>query len=171
MAIPKKLRLFTLFVDGENYIGKVPSVTLPKLTRKTEDYQGGGMLGAAGVDLGLEAGALDASMIVGGVVEELILKWGGDIDELRLRFVGEICSGGTSSLLEVEMRGRITEIDQGEAKQGDDTNHTYAIKNTYYKESVDDKPLLEIDLLNFIYKRNGKSLYPDRIASALGLGQ
>ncbi|PLE23857.1 phage tail protein, partial [Klebsiella pneumoniae] len=27
MAIPKKLRLFTLFVDGENYIGKVPSVT------------------------------------------------------------------------------------------------------------------------------------------------
>ncbi|HBX3488752.1 TPA: phage major tail tube protein [Klebsiella pneumoniae] len=171
MAIPKKLRLFTLFVDGENYIGKVPSVTLPKLTRKTEDYQGGGMLGAAGVDLGLEAGALDASMIVGGVVEELILKWGGDIDELRLRFVGEIYSGGASSLLEVEMRGRITEIDQGEAKQGDDTNHTYAIKNTYYKESVDDKPLLEIDLLNFIYKRNGKSLYPDRIASALGLGQ
>lgn len=171
MAIPKKLRLFTLFVDGENFIGKVPSVTLPKLTRKTEDYQGGGMLGAAGVDLGLEAGALDASMIVGGVVEALILKWGGDIDELRMRFVGEIYSGGTSSLLEVEMRGRITEIDKGEAKQGDDTNHTYAIKNTYYKESVDDKPLLEVDLLNFIYKRDGKSLYPDRIASALGLGQ
>jgi P2 family phage contractile tail tube protein len=33
-------------VDGENYIGKVPSVTLPKVTRKTEDYQGGGMLGS-----------------------------------------------------------------------------------------------------------------------------
>jgi phage tail tube protein FII len=48
-------------------------------------------------------------MVVGGVVEELILKYGGDIDELRLRFVGEIYSGGTSSLLEVEMRGRITE--------------------------------------------------------------
>jgi hypothetical protein len=61
-------------------------------------------------------------------------------------------------------------IDPGDAKQGDDTNHTYAIKNTYYKESVDDKPLLEIDLLNFIYKRNGQNLYPDRIMSALGLG-
>jgi P2 family phage contractile tail tube protein len=131
VAIPKKLRLFTLFVDGENFIGKVPSV-LPKLTRKTEDYQGGGMVGSVAVDLGLDSGALDASMIVGGVVEELILKY-GDIDELRLRFVGEIYSGGTSSLLEVEMRGRITEIDPGDAKQGDDTNHTYAIKNTYYK--------------------------------------
>lgn len=171
MAIPKKLRLFTMFVDGDNYIGKIPSVTLPKITRKTEDYQGGGMIGSAAVDLGLDSGALDASMVVGGMVEELILKWGGDIDELRTRFVGEFYSGGTSSLLEVEMRGRITEVDQGEAKQGDDTNHTYALKNTYYKLSVDDKPLLEIDLLNFIYKRNGKSLYADRIASALGLGQ
>ncbi|KOR00970.1 phage major tail tube protein [Pluralibacter gergoviae] len=170
MAIPKKLRLFTMYVDGTNHIGKIPSITLPKITRKTEDFQGGGMLGAAAVDLGLDSGALDASMIVGGVVEELILKYGGDIDGLRMRFVGEIYSGGTSSLLEVEMRGRMTEIDQGEAKQGDDTNHTYAIKNTYYKLSVDDKPLLEIDLLNFIYKRNGQNLYPDRIVSALGLG-
>ena len=49
MAIPKKLRLFTLFVDGTNHIGKIPSVTLPKVTRKTEDYQGGGRLGAVGV--------------------------------------------------------------------------------------------------------------------------
>ncbi|WP_414842921.1 phage major tail tube protein [Klebsiella pneumoniae] len=171
MAIPKKLRLFTVFVDGVNHIGKVPSVTLPKVTRKTEDYQGGGMLGSVAVDLGLDSGALDASMIVGGVVEELILKYGGDIDEMRLRFVGEFYSGGTSSLLEAEMRGRITEIDPGDAKQGDDTNpHLRLIKNTYYKLSVDDKPLLEIDLLNFIYKRNGENLYPDRIMSALGLG-
>lgn len=169
MAIPKKIRLFTLFVNGVNYIGKIPSVTLPKLTRKTEDFQGAGMLGAVAVDLGVDSGALDASMVVGGVVEELIQKYGGDIDELRLRFAGEIYSGGTSSLMEVEMRGRITEIDPGDAKQGDDTNHTYAIKNTYYKLSVDDKPLLEIDLLNFIYKRNGENLYPDRISSALGL--
>ena len=159
-----------MFVDGDNYIGKIPSVTLPKITRKTEDYQGGGMLGSAAVDLGLDSGALDASMVVGGMVEELILKWGGDIDELRTRFVGEIYSGGTSSLLEVEMRGRITEVDQGEAKQGDDTSHTYALKNTYYKLSVDDKPLLEIDLLNFIYKKNGQNMFPDRITSALGMG-
>ena len=170
MAIPKKLRLFTVFVDGVNHIGKVPSVTLPKVTRKTEDYQGGGMLGSVAVDLGLDSGALDASMIVGGVVEELILKYGGDIDEMRLRFVGEFYSGGTSSLLEVEMRGRITEIDPGDAKQGDDTNHTYAIKNTYYKLSVNDRPLWEIDLLNHIYRKDGKDIVPDRIRSALGLG-
>ncbi|MEQ9878820.1 phage major tail tube protein [Pectobacterium aroidearum] len=170
MAVPKKLRLFTCYVDGDNHIGKIPSVTLPKVTRKTEDFQGGGMIGAVAVDLGLDGGALDASMQVGGFEEQLILKYGGDIDELKLRFVGEYYTGGTSSIVEVEMRGRITEIDGGESKQGDDTNHTYAIKNTYYKLSIDDQPLLEFDLLNFIYKRNGENLYPDRVLSALGLG-
>ncbi|STH74474.1 Major tail tube protein FII [Escherichia coli] len=46
MAVPKNLRFFTLFVDGENEVGKVTSVTLPKLTRKTDSYRGGGMMGA-----------------------------------------------------------------------------------------------------------------------------
>ncbi|WP_427925600.1 phage major tail tube protein, partial [Stenotrophomonas maltophilia] len=50
MAIPHKLRLFSCFVNGDNYLGKVTSFTRPKLSRKVEDYQGGGMLGAVGVD-------------------------------------------------------------------------------------------------------------------------
>ncbi|EHX40238.1 major tail tube protein [Escherichia coli DEC12E] len=37
----KTSSLFTLFVDGENEVGKVTSVTLPKLTRKTDSYRGG----------------------------------------------------------------------------------------------------------------------------------
>ena len=53
MAVPHKLRLFSCFVNSDNYLGKVTSFTRPKLSRKIEDYQGGGMLGAVGVDLGL----------------------------------------------------------------------------------------------------------------------
>ena len=57
MAVPKHLRFFTLFVDGENEVGKVTSVTLPKLTRKTDSYRGGGMMGAVSIDLGLDDSA------------------------------------------------------------------------------------------------------------------
>ncbi|EES1144875.1 phage tail protein, partial [Escherichia coli] len=32
------------------------------------------------------------------------------------------------------------------------------------------RPLWEIDLLNFIYRKDGKDIVPDRIRSALGLG-
>ncbi|MBG6245418.1 phage tail protein [Candidatus Symbiopectobacterium sp. 'North America'] len=170
MAIPHKLRLFTTFVNGNNQIGKVTSVTLPKLTRKTKDFHGGGMIGSTAVDLGLDGGALDASMVVGGMVKTLLQEYGGGIDETRLRFAGEYYTDGESLLAEVEMRGRVIEIDSGEAKQGDDTSVTYALKNTYYKLSIDDQPIIEIDLLNFIYKKDGKNIYPDRITSALGLG-
>ncbi|EHX2865733.1 phage major tail tube protein, partial [Escherichia coli] len=53
---------------------------------------------------------------------------------------------------------------------GEATSHTYAVKNTYYKLSVNDRPLWEIDLLNHIYRKDGKDIVPDRIRSALGLG-
>ncbi|HCL5623068.1 TPA: phage major tail tube protein [Kluyvera ascorbata] len=170
MAIPAKLRLFTCFVNSVNNIGKVTSVTLPKLTRKTEDYQGGGMIGSVAVDLGLDSGALDATMVVGGLVQDLLLEYGGDLDGTLIRFTGEYYTSGESQIVDVEMRGKFTEIDGGESKQGEDTSVTYAIKNTYYKLSIDDKPIWEIDLLNFVYKRNGENIYPSRVMSALGMG-
>lgn len=114
MAVPKHLRFFTLFVDGENEVGKVTSVTLPKLTRKTDSYRGGGMMGAVSIDLGLEDSALDASFVMGGAVRELFLKYGGTIDGTLLRFAGEYYTDAESDLYEVEMRGRVTEIDMGE---------------------------------------------------------
>lgn len=170
MAIPPKLRLFTCFVNSVNNIGKVTSVTLPKLTRKTDDYQGGGMIGSVAVDLGLDSGALDATMVIGGLVQDLLLEYGGDLDGTLIRFTGEYYTSGESQIVDVEMRGKFTEIDGGESKQGEDTSVTYAIKNTYYKLSIDDKPIWEIDLLNFVYKRNGENIYPSRVMSALGMG-
>lgn len=133
MAVPKHLRFFTLFVDGENEVGKVTSVTPPKLTRKTDSYRGGGMMGAVSIDLGLDDSALDASFVMGGAVRALFLKYGGTIDGTLLRFAGEYYTDAESDLYEIEMRGRVTEIDMGEAKQGEATSHTYAVKNTYYK--------------------------------------
>ncbi|HAZ3610484.1 TPA: phage major tail tube protein, partial [Escherichia coli] len=155
------------FVDGENEVGKVTSVTPPKLTRKTDSYRGGGMMGAVSIDLGLDDSALDASFVMGGAVRALFLKYGGTIDGTLLRFAGEYYTDAESDLYEIEMRGRVTEIDMGEAKQGEATSHTYAVKNTYYKLSVNDRPLWEIDLLNHIYRKDGKDIVPDRIRSAL----
>ena len=52
MALPKKLKYFNMFFDGDNYFGMVPEITPAKLTKKTEDYQAGGMPGSVAVDLG-----------------------------------------------------------------------------------------------------------------------
>ena len=90
MAAPKHLRLFTLFVDGENEVGKVTSVTPPKLTRKTDSYRGGWYDGGGGV-LILPVWTTPRLMRVlyVGAVRALFLKHGGSIDGTLLRFAGE----------------------------------------------------------------------------------
>jgi len=40
--IPRKLKAFSLFVEGRGYAGKVAELTLPKLTRKMEEWRAGG---------------------------------------------------------------------------------------------------------------------------------
>ncbi len=55
MALPRKLKNMNLFNDGINYAGQVVEITLPKLSRKMEEYRGGGMNGPVQIDLGQEA--------------------------------------------------------------------------------------------------------------------
>ncbi|STE53222.1 Phage tail tube protein FII [Edwardsiella tarda] len=53
-------------------------------------------------------------MVLGGVVREALLEYGGDMSHTALRFVGWLYDDeGGSQACEVEMRGRITEIDMG----------------------------------------------------------
>ncbi|MBK5782619.1 phage major tail tube protein, partial [Klebsiella pneumoniae] len=73
MALPRKLKHLNIFNAGNNWMGIAESVTLPKFTRKLENYRGGGMPGSVGIDLGLDDGALDKEMTIGGT-EALLFK-------------------------------------------------------------------------------------------------
>ena len=69
---------------------------------------------------------------------------------------------------EVVLRGRISEIDPGSAKQGDNTQVKFSFKPTYYKLVWDGADLIEIDTVNMVEKVSGV----DRLAeqrAALGL--
>ncbi|EEC8395283.1 phage major tail tube protein [Escherichia coli] len=168
MAVPNKLRVFTVYIDGENKLGRVTSFTPPKLTRKTESFRGAGMPGSVSVDFGLDDGALDLSFAVGGADAHLFSRYAGSLDEVCLRFSGEYYSDADIRYVDIEVRGRITEIDMGEAKQGEDTEHSYSMKNTWYRLSVDDREKIEFDVLNFIWRIDGKDVLPDRTRSMLG---
>ncbi|WP_019604530.1 phage major tail tube protein [Teredinibacter turnerae] len=54
MALPHKLKDFNLFGNGDSWQGKIAELALPKLTRKYEEYRGGGIDGAVEIDLGQE---------------------------------------------------------------------------------------------------------------------
>lgn len=169
MALPQKLKAFNLFVDALSYHRIVNEITIPKLTTKTEDYQGGGMDAPVKVDMGMEA--LSMEFKVGGFQEEIFEQYGlTTVDGLLLRFAGALENEATGEVknMEIIARGRYTEIDSGNQKTGDDTEVTVKVDLTYYKLTINGRVIVEIDVLEFKKIVNGKDLLSAK-RTALGI--
>lgn len=162
MALPRKLKLMNLFNDGVSYLGVVQSVTLPKLTRKLENYRGGGMNGSAPVDLGLDDDALSAEISLGGFPDDAIwsLYAATGTAAVPLRFAGSYQCDDTGETVPVEvvLRGRQKEIDLGGAKQGEDTESKISLMCTYFRLTMNGSELVEIDTVNLIEKVSGTDM-------------
>jgi P2 family phage contractile tail tube protein len=171
MALPRKLKNLNMFNDGNNYLGVVKSVTLPPLGRKMEAYRGGGMNGPVKVDLGMSDDGIQFEWKTGGL-DLISLKQFGAVNAsaVALRFSGPFQQDDTDevSTVEVVVRGRHETIEMGEAKAGEDTEHTIKTTCSYYKLTVDGTEIIEIDLLNFIEKVNGVDMLAKQ-RSALGI--
>jgi len=156
MGLPRKLKDFILFNDGASYMGNVPELTLPKLSRKMEEYRAGGMTGPVNVDFGNEAITLEWT--AGGLLEDALKQYGASTHSaVQLRFSGgyQNDDDGIASAVEVVVRGRHKEIDMGSAKMATDTTHKYTTTCSYYKLSVDGEVLIEIDFMGGIDKVGG----------------
>jgi|SRR5690554_2898295 len=171
MAMPKKLKSMLLFNEGNSYVGQCASVTLPKLGRKFESWRGAGMDGPVKVDLGHSDDGIQLEWTLGGWDLTALKQFGATkVDGAMLRFSGSVQRDDTGevSAVEVVVRGRHEEIDFGESKSGEDTEHKYVTTCSYYKLTIDGEVVIEIDLLSFIFNVGGD----DRLAAhrqALGL--
>ena len=169
MALPNILKQFNLFDDGNSLLGEIEEVGLPKLGRKTEAYQGGGMLGPVDIDLGNEK--LELEITCGGWLRNAVLSYGqAKAASSAWRFAGAYQRDDTGDVMAVEIhaRGRFSEIDRGKAKVGDKSQTKLKASLTYYKEVIDGVTLLEIDLLNFVFIVNGVDML-DKQRKAIGL--
>ena len=168
MGLPRKLKNFALFVDGENYMGEVPEVTLPTLTRQMDDYRGGGMNMPVKLDFGMEA--MESEIKAAGWFGGLLATWGTPrADGAMLRFAGALQADDTGAIqaCEAVIRGRFTEFDPGSAKAGDATEHTYKMAASYYKLTIAGAVVFEIDAVNMIELVDGVDRM-DQVRAALG---
>ncbi|WP_095143478.1 phage major tail tube protein [Pseudomonas sp. Irchel s3b6] len=166
--IPEVLYNTNLFVDGISLQGDVPSLTLPKLTLKTDEYRAGGMDAAVEIDMGTEK--LEASFTTNGVRRE-VLKFFGQADltafnaSFRGAFKGQ--KGAVKSVV-ATLRGSLKEVDPGEWKPGEKAEFKYAVAVTYYKLEIDGSVMFEIDPLNSIRVVDGTD-HLAAVRSALGM--
>jgi len=163
MALPKQLKFFNIFVNGNNYAGTADSITLPKLSRKLESHRGAGMPGAVKIDLGFDDDALDFEFSMVGVSPEITELLGGSINSCQLRFAGAFQQEDTEDYLKIEisLSGRLKEVDLGELKQGEKNTSKYSVACTYYRLEVNNNVVTEIDLLNMVHKNSSKNLYDE----------
>lgn len=168
MALPRKLKNFNFSVDGTSYLGETTEVTQPKLALKLEAYRSGGMQGEVDVNQGIEKLELEFKM--GGHEPNLIALFGGAISGNLFRLQGAYQRDDTDEVdaVEIVCRGRLSEIDEGSSKAGDDTEHSYKASLTYYKKVVNGKDIVEIDMLNQIFMVDGKDRLAE-IRAAMGL--
>ena len=171
MALPKKLKHQNLFNDGESFVGQCGTVTLPKLARKMEAWRGAGMDGPVKVDMGHSDDGLQIEWTIGGWGLSVLRQFGAvKADGVMLRWAGSIQRDDTGevSAVEVVVRGRHEEIDFGDSEAGEDTEHSITTTCSYYKLTIDGNEEIEIDLLNFVFKVNGKDMLAEH-RKAIGL--
>jgi uncharacterized protein len=169
MALPKKLKAFNLFQNGENYRGEVTEVTPPKLTRKMEDYRAGGMNGPIGIDFGNEKIVLEWTC--GGIMRSALEQYGiMKHDGVQLRFAGAYQAEDSArpDAVEIVVRGRHTEIDFGNGKAADDTAFKVSTQCSYYKLTINGTTIIEIDFINMVEKVDGEDLLAS-VRNAIGL--
>ena len=149
MGLPRKLKNFNLFNDGESYLGEVTTITLPKLSRKMEEYLAAGMNGPIEVDFGNEK--LEMEWTAGGLMSGALIQYGAASHNATvLRFAGAFQNDDTGevTVVEIVVRGRHRDIDMGNAKVGEDTEHKFTTTCSYYKLVVNNETLIELDFAN-----------------------
>lgn len=165
MALPNKLKNLMLFNAGLAYIGDVVSVTLPKLTRKLDEYRGGGMDSPVKIDMGGEA--MDLEWTCGGPMRDVLRQYGAiGVADVQLRFAGAYQKDDTGDVASVEIvvRGRHEEIDMGEQKPGDGGDFKVKTAVAYYKLTWNGVTEVEIDVLGMTFTVGGV----DRLAEIRG---
>ncbi|MFJ7144280.1 phage major tail tube protein [Pseudomonas protegens] len=166
--IPETLANMNLFADGVSFQGDVPSLTLPKLTLKTEEHRVGGMDLPVELDMGMEK--QEAGFTTTGVRRESLKLFGlADGTAFNGVFRGAFkgLKGKVTPVI-VTLRGMLKEVDMGDWKAGDKAEIKHNVALTYYKLEVDGRLIYEIDALGMKRVINGV----DQLAaqrSALGL--
>lgn len=167
--LPRTLKNFNVFVDNYSWAGVAESVTIPKITKKTDDFRGAGMIGDIALSMGYEK--LEGEVTYAGFDVKQYRQLGVcGTSDLPVRFVGlyERQDNCTTQNIEIYMRGQALELDPGDSKNGERTEITITYNFTYYRMEVDGVVQVELDFINGI-ERYGDSDIAEQIRELLGL--
>ncbi len=167
MIIPKVLKNFNLFVDGNGFAGLVEEVTLPKLTLKMDDLYNGGM--DAPIDLEMGMDKLECSFSLSEYNENVIRQFGlRDGAQVSLSLRGGLDAEAGVIPVVVNLVGAWKDLDTGSWKAGEKAPLNVSVTLRYYKLTMDAQELIEVDVTNMVRVIDGADQLAD-MRAAIGL--
>lgn len=151
------LRFFTVWLDGQGFMGEGEECKLPKLEMKMEEFRGGSMDMPVEIDLGLKHLECEFKL---HTFEPLVYKsfaLTGSQKVRRLTFRGSLEGYHGDGIVSVEaaMDARIKDIDNGSWKPGSKSELTIKCAVDMYQLTHGDNELVYISALDFIRRING----------------
>ena len=168
MQLPRQLKGFTAFINGEDKYGILIDISRPKISRKTEDYTPGGVMTEMTTVHGFDK--LEMEITAKGYEADMLKSMSSTIGGTLIRYQGALQQEDVEGYQELkgEARGRIIEADPGNDKQNEGGEHKFKISLVYWKETLDGEAILEFDVLG------NKAIFGDKdertgLRKALGL--
>jgi uncharacterized protein len=154
----QKLTNMNVYVDGANFLARASEITLPNIKDVMADHKGLGMFGKAQVPSGID-------------MMEMTIKWVAPNRDVMVAFSdprqapilqcrGSLETHNSAGLLSevpvvAEFVGRRMEHNLGSAKKNEPVEPETKLAVTYYKLTIDGEEIMEIDVLENIYKVDG----------------
>jgi P2 family phage contractile tail tube protein len=157
--IPYRLRNFNVWItkspantDAADFLGKALSVTLPKLTEKTEEYHPSGFMAPVDVSVGYEK--LTMEMTLAEYSELLFKSFGFSLKStVDLTLKGGLADGKNNvKPCIIEVKGVITSLDMGDWSADRKSELKVMMTLEYYKLKIGTENLIEIDVIGGINK-------------------
>ena len=146
--LPRILKAFNVYLDGENFIGRAEAVKLPDLNIKAEEFRAAGM--DAGVDLDMGMDKLDVQITFAEMSPSVIRQLGLLTADRQIVVRGALQRQGEAAVgVAVRMQGGIKTISRDEFKQGEKGSMQVTINCNSYIEEQGGEQLVNIDILNY----------------------
>jgi len=154
----RKLTNANVYLEGNNYVGKVKEVNLPDVTSKQAEHNALGMFGVINTPTGIEAMELemmwttilpDVQKLVTDIYTSFTFQVRSSLEEYN-------SSGRTSeSSYVADFRGRPMNVPGGNFKQHENVEATTKFKIDYFRLEIGGEEIYKIDVLNNIYQIDG----------------
>jgi P2 family phage contractile tail tube protein len=170
VSIQYVLRKFVIWADGFGKLGEGENCKLPVMEINSEEFRGGGMDTPIKIDLGTNA--LTMEFKLSAFDPQVYNLWGlypGQERQYTLR--GSLAHhDGTPFAAIAACRGNLHKVESDALEPAKKILHTFTTELTYYKLTIGESLIYEIDIINGRRIINGvDQLRTDRIALGLAI--